>query len=182
MLIDSFISPQVNAFKCTCQAGFAGHQCEINIDDCKPMPCLNNATCIDVIANYTCSCLNGFTGLHCENRIDYCRDANCTQNGVCVNLLTGKSHSKAWILCNRCYRFATSTPVYIQTFCYSDCCDHPNEPLVARSPQWALWQLNSHRVSLKRKESHIINYVISLFFFFLPHCVSCLLPNVTAKL
>ena len=126
-VIDSFISPQVNAFKCTCQAGFAGHQCEINIDDCKSMPCLNNATCIDLIANYTCSCPSGFTGLHCESRIDYCGEANCTQNGVCVNLFTGKSHSKAWILCNRSYR--------------SYYFDRPNGPLAARSPQLVLGSL-----------------------------------------
>ena len=139
MLIYFFISPQVNAFKCACQTGFDGHQCEINMDDCKSTPCLNNATCVDLIANYTCSCPSGFTGLHCESRIDYCGDANCTQNGVCVNLFTGKSHSKNWILRNHSYRLATSILVfYIQTYFYSHYFERPNGPFAARSLRWAL--------------------------------------------
>lgn len=142
------------------------------------MPCLNNATCIDLIANYTCSCPSGFTGLHCESRIDYCGEANCTQNGVCVNLFTGKSHSKAWILCNRSHLLVASIDFSL------------HEGLVLfrifRSPQWALsssiapigtWQLNSHIVQKhlarekkaqwdppERMGSRILSDVFLLFF------------------
>ena len=125
------------------------------------MPCLNNATCIDLIANYTCSCPSGFTGLHCESRIDYCGEANCTQNGVCVNLFTGKSHSKAWILCNRSYRLVASISVYMKTSFYSDYFDRPNGPfLAARSLQLALgsltvgWYKNTLQERKERSEIH----------------------------
>ena len=124
------------------------------------MPCLNNATCIDLIANYTCSCPSGFTGLHCESRIDYCGEANCTQNGVCVNLFTGKSHSKAWILCNRSYHLVASISVYMKTWFYSHYFDRPNGPLAARSPQLVLgsltvtWYKNTLHARKRRSGIH----------------------------
>lgn len=38
----------------------------IDIDECKPDPCLNNASCVDGINSYTCKCKPGFTGKNCE--------------------------------------------------------------------------------------------------------------------
>jgi len=38
----------------------------LDIDDCQPMPCKNNATCVDHVNNYTCTCDSGFTGRNCE--------------------------------------------------------------------------------------------------------------------
>ena len=34
-------------------------------DDCDPYPCVNNATCIDGVNNYTCACSPGFEGRNC---------------------------------------------------------------------------------------------------------------------
>lgn len=36
--------------------------CEININECEPYPCLNIATCIDGLNNFTCVCATGFEG------------------------------------------------------------------------------------------------------------------------
>ena len=35
-------------------------------DDCDPYPCVNNATCIDGVNNYTCACHPGFEGRNCN--------------------------------------------------------------------------------------------------------------------
>jgi len=37
-----------NAYVCDCAAGYSGHDCEVNIDDCASSPCDNGATCIDL--------------------------------------------------------------------------------------------------------------------------------------
>jgi hypothetical protein len=33
---------------------------------CASYPCLNGATCVDAVANYTCSCIEGWTGRNCS--------------------------------------------------------------------------------------------------------------------
>lgn len=38
-----------------------------DIDECDSDPCLNNATCNDLINGYNCSCAAGFDGILCEN-------------------------------------------------------------------------------------------------------------------
>ena len=47
-------------FDCSCAAGFrrvapTPLTC-VNIDDCSPNPCVNGATCVDGIQDYTCLC------------------------------------------------------------------------------------------------------------------------------
>ena len=50
-----------------------GTNCEVNIDECALYPCLNEATCVDGINNFTCNCRPGFTGRSCETNIDECQ-------------------------------------------------------------------------------------------------------------
>ena len=54
---------------CVCDAGFAGDNCEVNIDDCESTPCLNGGVCTDGDNSYTCSCSNGYTGSECETEV-----------------------------------------------------------------------------------------------------------------
>ena len=46
--------------------GFEGDNCEVNIDECLNSTCMNNATCIDDINNFTCQCLKGKFDVKCR--------------------------------------------------------------------------------------------------------------------
>ena len=56
-----------NTYTCDCKDGFAGNNCEINIDDCDPNPCINGA-CTDHINSYQCDCYLDWEGKNCENK------------------------------------------------------------------------------------------------------------------
>lgn len=47
---------------CSCEAGFTGTHCEININDCLQNKCENNSTCIDLVQAYKCKCQSGYMG------------------------------------------------------------------------------------------------------------------------
>ena len=56
--------------RCFCLPGFGGSVCQINYDDCLPLPkCLNSGQCVDGINGYSCVCPNFTTGRNCENFI-----------------------------------------------------------------------------------------------------------------
>ena len=40
--------------------------CISEIKECLSNPCLNGATCYDLLNGYFCDCLSGFNGLDCE--------------------------------------------------------------------------------------------------------------------
>jgi hypothetical protein len=68
--------------------GYTGKYCEINIDECASIPCQNNGTCTDSIADYKCNCTGtGFIGSNCEIDIDECLTENisCGGLGTCIN-------------------------------------------------------------------------------------------------
>ncbi len=53
----------INQYHCACSAGYKGRSCDIEIDECLSLPCLNNATCTDGIGNFSCSCALGYEGM-----------------------------------------------------------------------------------------------------------------------
>ena len=68
-------------FKCSCDAGWTGRNCDTDINDCLKNPCKNGGICKDVGAvKYTCACKSGWGGANCENDIfDNCSPYACTK-------------------------------------------------------------------------------------------------------
>jgi hypothetical protein len=80
-------------YTCACAPGFAGTDCQTNIDDCAGSPCANGAACNDGVGSYTCSCLKGYSGATCQTDIDDCAPNPCQNGGVCTDGVN--SHSCA---------------------------------------------------------------------------------------
>jgi protein crumbs len=80
-------------YTCTCTQEYKGKNCEeVKIKTCRERPCLNEGTCIDVVAvspesseRYRCDCPQGYEGRNCEHQIDYCVKLNvhCQNGGTC---------------------------------------------------------------------------------------------------
>ena len=69
-------------------AGYTGSNCETNIDDCAGLPCLNNASCIDLVNSYRCDCSGtGFEGFNCQVNINECLGNPCMNNARCNDTL-----------------------------------------------------------------------------------------------
>ena len=84
---------------CICSPGYTGSNCEVNIDDCNPNPCVYG-TCKDGVNGFLCECdSEQITGYQCEvycpdgHRGNFCETKNllcsadpspCQNAGMCV--------------------------------------------------------------------------------------------------
>ena len=57
-------------FQCLCPNGFEGETCQVNIDDCANVNCLNGGTCVDKVGKFTCECTEFWTGRRLERMIN----------------------------------------------------------------------------------------------------------------
>ncbi|XP_022258327.1 fibropellin-1-like, partial [Limulus polyphemus] len=71
---------------CDCPKGFAGQNCETNINECLSGPCVHGV-CEDGKGVFTCYCLPGFGGDHCEFEYDECDSNPCVNGGACEDLV-----------------------------------------------------------------------------------------------
>lgn len=55
---------QSGGYYCTCEPGWTGPECSIDVDECSSDPCRNGGICIDQQNSYYCQCLAGYTGNH----------------------------------------------------------------------------------------------------------------------
>ncbi|XP_043926270.1 sushi, nidogen and EGF-like domain-containing protein 1 [Protopterus annectens] len=74
---------RVASFVCTCESGYIGPYCEIELNECLSDPCKNGGTCEDSPGAYTCLCPVAFTGLQCETEFDICELEPCQNEGEC---------------------------------------------------------------------------------------------------
>lgn len=101
---------EVNMFQCLCAAGFTGHWCADEIDEClqPTSPCANNATCVDLIADYRCDCVGvwksgtlvEYGGRNCTVELTGCRENECTNGARCRPLLVDESSNNHSYRCD----------------------------------------------------------------------------------
>lgn len=52
----------LGGYYCTCERGWTGPNCEIEINECLSNPCLNGGSCVDELDGFYCTCPLGFIG------------------------------------------------------------------------------------------------------------------------
>lgn len=69
----------LDAYSCACAAGYAGLNCESDLDECSSSPCLNGGRCIAYKSTmfsdadaYTCKCLPGYDDEICGTVVNPC--------------------------------------------------------------------------------------------------------------
>lgn len=65
------------SYNCTCNDGYSGERCEVNVNNCEGDPC-GGGECIDKEGYYECNCVNGFTGTTFCVDVDECTPAGET--------------------------------------------------------------------------------------------------------
>ena len=97
---ENFPSPiAFGEFTCTCEVGFEGLLCQIDINECAVLtPCQNGAICTESAISETvapgdfhCECATGYTGTVCGEDIDECVPEPCENSGVCSESGTNAS-------------------------------------------------------------------------------------------
>jgi hypothetical protein len=72
-------------YSCTCDNGWAGSHCEVDVSECASYPCVNGATCVDGVFSYGCVCGAGFTGFNCEVDVNECTSTPCQNAATCID-------------------------------------------------------------------------------------------------
>ena len=82
----------MDAYSCSCVAGFANENCEVDVDECLSTPCANGAACTDSSSStnvsadaFSCSCAAGYANGSCiyGNIAEYDHLCNITEGGLC---------------------------------------------------------------------------------------------------
>ena len=85
-------SVAVDAYACTCDAGWEGVDCDVDIAECASAPCENGGVCTDSVSDasidvdtYSCGCAAGWEGENCSGDVDECSSYPCQNGSACVD-------------------------------------------------------------------------------------------------
>ncbi|XP_007943679.1 neurocan core protein [Orycteropus afer afer] len=129
-------------YGCSCDQGFAGENCEIDIDDCICSPCENGGTCIDEVNGFVCLCLPSYGGSLCEKDTEGCDRGWHKFQGHCYRYF---AHRRAWEDAERdCRRRAghltsihsPEEHAFINSFGHENTWIGLNDRIVERDFQW----------------------------------------------
>ncbi|KRX64219.1 Uncharacterized protein -like protein 2, partial [Trichinella sp. T9] len=67
----------------TCNTGYVGRYCQIEVDSCLNKYCSGNGQCFAGNDKAYCKCLPGKEGLYCERTVHACSNVNCNNRGTC---------------------------------------------------------------------------------------------------
>ena len=59
------VGTSLDAYTCSCQLGWNGTHCELDINECASDPCVNGV-CVDEIGDFNCECPPGYIGNECQ--------------------------------------------------------------------------------------------------------------------
>ena len=62
LMKDSVRRRALGGFECFCPNGWTGEHCELSVNDCENVKCLNGGTCMDGFLDFTCLCDNRLHG------------------------------------------------------------------------------------------------------------------------
>ncbi|XP_034802198.1 neurocan core protein isoform X2 [Pan paniscus] len=129
-------------YGCSCDQGFAGENCEIDIDDCLCSPCENGGTCIDEVNGFVCLCLPSYGGSFCEKDTEGCDRGWHKFQGHCYRYF---AHRRAWEDAERdCRRrsghltsvHSSEEHSFINSFGHENTWIGLNDRIVERDFQW----------------------------------------------